>query len=111
LTYARYSLDHDGVIADDALAMLHALGGTAERWRRATVRALTHTAKAIDRWPTKNPSDGARRTVEDEVYNNPMTWPLSIRTIELCHAAFETLAVLEGDLDKVIARGEEDQAD
>ena len=101
LTYARDSLARDGVIAEDALAMLHALGGTVERWRRATRLALTHAANAIHYWPTNARPEGKSQTVEDEVYNNPVTWPLTMRAIELCHAVFETLAGLQVEIDNI----------
>lgn len=101
LTYARDSLERDGDIAADALTMLHAVGGTAESWRRATRLALTHAANAIARWPANAPPEG--QTTQDEVYNNPMAWPLTMRAIELCHAAFETLAGLQCDVDKIVA--------
>ena len=108
LTYARASLDDDNDIHEAALAMMHALGGNVERWRRATRLALTHAADAIERWPA-NAEPGTRLTIEEEeVYNNPLTWPLTIRAIELCHGVFDILAGLQRDLDK-IAYGSQEQ--
>lgn len=110
LTYARASLDDGKDIHEAAQAMMHALGGSAERWRRATRLALTHTADAIERWPA-NAEPGTRMTIEEEeVYSNPLTWPLSIRAIELCHEVFDILAGLQRDLDK-IAYGSQEQDD
>jgi hypothetical protein len=110
LTYARASLEGDGDIHEEAQAMLLILGGNVERWRRATRLALTHTADAIERWPANARPQGTRAAIEDEVYSNPLTWPLSIRAIELCHAVFEILAGLQRDVDKV-AFGDREQVD
>ena len=110
LPYARASLEGDGDIHKEALAILHTLGGNAERWRRATRLALTHTADAIERWPVNAKPDGSRKTMEEEVYVNPLTWPVSLRAIELCHEVFDILAGLQRDLDK-IAYGSQEQAD
>jgi hypothetical protein len=110
LTYARASLEGDGDIHEEASAMLLSLGGNVERWRRATRLALTHTADAIERWPANAKPQEGRPAIEDEFYSNPLTWPLSIRAIELCHAVFEILAGLQRDVDKV-AFGDREQAD
>jgi hypothetical protein len=109
LMYARASLESDGDINEEALAILHALGGDAERWRRATRLALTHTADAIKHWPV-NATPGTRQTMEDELYSNPLTWPLSIRAIELCHAVFEILGGLQQEVDKMVY-GQQERAD
>jgi hypothetical protein len=110
LMYARTSLEGDWDIHEEASAMLLILGGNAERWRRATRLALTHTADAIKYWPANANPQGTCTTAQDEVYSNPLTWPLYIRTIELCHEVFAILAGLQRDLDKV-AFGDHEQAD
>lgn len=108
--YAGASLKGDGDIHEEASAMLLSLGGNVERWRRATRLALTRTAAAIEHWPANARPQGTRTTIEDEAYSNPLTWPLLIRAIELCHAVFEILAGLQRDVDKV-AFGDREQVD
>ena len=110
LMFARASLEGDGDIHEEAQAMLLILGGNVERWRRATRLALTHTADAIERWPANAKPQRTRTTIEDKVYSEPLTWPLFIRAIELCHEVFDNLAGLQRDLDK-IAFGDHEQAD
>lgn len=110
LTYARASLEGDGDIHEEAFAMLHTLGGNAERWRRATCLALTRTAGAIEHWPANAKPQETRTTVENELYSNPLTWPMCIRAIELCHEAFDMLAGIQRDVDKVVF-GDHEQAD
>jgi hypothetical protein len=110
LTFARASLEGDGDIREEAQTMLLILGGNVERWRRATRLALTHTANAIRYWPANASPQGARTAKEEEFYSNPLTWPLSIRAIELCHEVFDNLAGMQRDMDKVIY-GDHQQAD
>jgi hypothetical protein len=110
LTFARASFEGDGDIHEEASRMLLSLGGNAERWRRATRLALTHTAKAIKYWPANGNPQGARTAKEEEFYSTPLTWPLCIRAIEVCHEVFGILAGLQRDLDKAIL-GHHEQAD
>lgn len=110
LTFARASLEGDGDIHEEAQAMLLILGGNVERWRRVTCLALTHTANAIKYWPVSAKPGETRTPMQELFYSSPLTWPLQMRAIELCHEVFDILAGLQRDLDKV-AFGDHEQAD
>ena len=69
LTYAAASLKvGDEDIREEAFAMLHTLGGNAERWRRATCLALTRTAGAIEHWPANGKPQEPRKTLRSEPF-------------------------------------------